>query len=302
VLSVRQRHQIHLHFIVLLFGFTAILGNLIDLDAIRLVWARMGIAIITLLGVAVILRKPGFRNPAAGRLLAIGLVIALHWIAFFGAVKVSNVAVTLTCIATGPFFTSLLEPLFYRRKISGMEVFLGLLTIAGMSLIFSVSFHYLYGILLGLAAALLGSLFAVLNGRMVSAVPAFWITTYEMIGGFLAISAFLLFGGKGWSLSLGLDAAGWTYLLILGVICTAYAFIVSVDVMRELSPFTVVLSINLEPVYGILLAYFIFGSTEYMSIPFYIGSALTISSVFLNALWKGWKNRLSQSPLKNSTP
>lgn len=302
MLSVRQRHQIHLHFIVLLFGFTAILGNLIDLDAVRLVWARMGIAILTLLGVAAILRKPGFRNPAAGRLLAIGLVIALHWIAFFGAVKVSNVAVTLTCIATGPFFTSLLEPLFYRRKISGMEVFLGLLTIAGMSLIFSVSFHYLSGILLGLTAALLGSLFAVLNGRMVSAVPAFWITTYEMIGGFLAISAFLLFGGEGLSLSLGLDAAGWTYLLILGVICTAYAFIVSVDVMRELSPFTVVLSINLEPVYGILLAYFIFGSTEYMSIPFYIGSALTISSVFLNALWKGWKNRLSQSPLKNSTP
>lgn len=300
MLSARKRHQIHLHFIVLLFGFTAILGNLIDLDAVRIVWVRMGIAVITLLAVAGVLRRRIYRGPEVARLFATGLVIALHWIAFFGAVKVSNVAITLTCIATGPFFTSLLEPLFYRRRVSMAEILLGVMTILGMGLIFSASFHHLYGILLGLASALLGALFAVLNGRFVARVPAFWITTYEMIGGFLAVGLFLLFSRQNLQVWNQLGSNDWVLLGVLGVICTAYAFIVSVDVMRELSPFTVVLSINLEPVYGILLAYFIFGEDEQMSIPFYIGSALTISSVFINAIWKGRQKRLSQTAPENA--
>jgi len=278
---------LHLHFIVILLGFTAILGALISLDAISLVWWRMLFAIGGLYLFLIyrgIPLKIGFLQFL--HLSFIGIIVALHWITFFHAIKVSNVSVTLGVFASTTLFTSFLEPLLQKRKIFWLEILIGLIIIGGIYLIFQYEMQYVSGILFSLLSALLNSLFVVLNRNISRKWNPTVISFYEMIGGFIAISIYflVLFNPQASTFHLSWADLGW--ILVLSLLCTSYAFTAIVQIMKQLSAYTVVLAINLEPVYGIFLAYLIFGQSETMSGGFYIGTLVILCSVFAYPLLK----------------
>ena len=282
MLSVKTKNYIHLHLLVIIAGFTAIIGELITLEAVPLVWYRMIIAALLMI-IYIKLKKFSLKVPlkVVIQFSIAGVIIALHWITFFAAIKVSNISITLAMFSTGAFFASLIEPLFFKRKIIGYEIFFGLIVFIGVGLITQTEFKYLMGIVLGISSALFSTLFAVLNGRFVKNYKPSIISFYEFIFGVVFISIFLALSGDGFSLGyFRLSSSDWIYLFILASICTAYAFIGSVQVMKYLTPYSVVLTYNLEPIYGIILAFLIFGETEYMSAGFYAGTAIILLSVF----------------------
>lgn len=287
MLNDKLKNYLHLHLIVFIWGFTAVLGALISIDAIPLVWYRMGLASVF---VALYIAWKGFDMRVPRRVLwtmvLAGGTIALHWITFFMAIKVSNVSVTLATVSTGAFFTAILEPLWYRRKFIWYELLFGLLVIAGLVVIFRVETRYITGILLALVSALLSAVFSLINGRLAQQYRPSVVSLYELGSGVLFITIFLLFTGSFKASFFTLSANDWTYLLILSSICTAYAFIVSVKVMKFISPYTVMLTINMEPVYGILLAFAILGADEQMSPAFYLGALIILSTVVANGILK----------------
>ncbi|MEZ4859378.1 MAG: DMT family transporter [Flavobacteriaceae bacterium] len=285
--NAKLLNYLHLHFIVFIWGFTAVLGALISLEAIPLVWFRMGIAsVLVLLYIAITKKKLKFPKKVLFGFFIAGLVIALHWLTFFGAIKISNVSVTLAIMSTGAFFTSFLEPLFFKRKIIVYEVVFGLIAVLGLFIIFQASTQYFWGILLALISAFLSALFAVINGNYAKRYEASVISMYELIFGVLCITVFLLFTGGFSTAFFKVSLSDWGYLFLLASICTAYAFIASVHVMRWLSPFTVMLTINLEPVYGIILALWILGDSENMSPKFYYGACILLVTVIANGILK----------------
>ena len=272
--------HLKLHFVVLIYGFTAILGKLITLPATQLVWYRMLIAVITfILYLGWNKRELKLSAKEFLKLFGIGLVVAVHWITFFGAIKISNISVALGCLATTTLFTSLLEPLFFRKRIEALEVIIGLFIIIGLYLIFRFETRYMSGVIVALISAFLAGLFTVLNKKMVVHQKASVISFYEMLGGLTGISIYLLlpFGDNSPLMLPTLNDL--IYLLLLGVICTAYAFAVQVDVMKHLSAYIVALTINMEPVYGIIMAFFVFGATEHMTGGFYLGTTIIIAAV-----------------------
>jgi len=291
MLNDNLKSYLHLHLIVFIWGFTAVLGALISLDALPLVWFRMLLAVGFIL-VFVVYKKVPMKVPPRvllGFLLA-GLIIALHWFTFFKAIKVSNVSVTLACLSTGAFFTSFLEPLLYGKRIIWYEVLFGLIVVLGLYIIFNVEGNYTYGIFLALTSAFLSALFSVINSKYAKVYNATVISFYELLGGIIFFSVFLLFTNSFNAAFFNISAANWMYLGILSSICTAYAFIVSVKVMEFLSPYTVMLTINLEPIYGIILAVIVFQEKEKMSTGFYIGAIIILLTVILNGVVKFYKN------------
>lgn len=289
----KLKSYLHFHVIVLIWGFTAVLGALISLGAVPLVWYRMLMASVFILLWIKWKKKSLKLAPKRIRVMIIaGLVIAVHWLTFFGAIKVSNVSITLALLSTGAFFTSILEPIFYKRKVIWYEILFGLIVILGLYIIFKVETEYVFGIILALSSAFLSAVFALINGKLARHEDASVISFYELLTGALGISVYLLiltFTGseEGFSNAFfDISASDLGYLLILASVCTAYAFIASVSVMRYLSPYTVMLTINLEPVYGILLAFWIFGSEEKMDAGFYYGAAIILSTVILNGILK----------------
>ena len=277
----------HLHFIVFIWGFTAVLGDLISIEAVPLVWHRMLLGSLFVL--IYIIYNKGMLKVSLRSLIKfafVGLLIALHWLAFFSAVKVSNVSITLAMMSTGAFFASFLEPIFFKRKIIGYEVIFGLIVIIGLYIIFKVESEYLSGILLALLASFLGTLFSIFNGMMVKSHNATVISFYELLFGVVFITIYILSTDGFDNAFFNLSGSDWTYLIILASICTAYAFIASVHVMKWISPYTVMLTTNMEPVYGILLALLILGEKEYMSPAFYLGAIIILITVVLNGIIK----------------
>jgi drug/metabolite transporter (DMT)-like permease len=283
----KLKNYLLLHLIVFIWGFTAILGALITLDAIPLVWFRMGLAVLFIV-IYFLIKKKSFRVDKKGvlKFLCTGVIIALHWVFFFKAIKVSNVSIALVTMSTGAFFTSLIEPLFFKRRVKSIEIVLGLLVIAGLYVIFNFETQYKLGIIYALISSFLGSLFAVLNGVFVKKYNANSISLYQLFFGVLFISIYLFFTNSFSIAFFQLSSSDWFYLLVLSSICTAYAFIVSVKVMKYLSPYTVMLTINLEPVYAIILALFIFGDKEKMNPEFYYGAFIVLFVVLLNGIIK----------------
>lgn len=279
-----------LHVTVFIFGFTGVIGKLIEAPADILVWWRMAIASVAIglfaYGTGKI--KKSLRENA-GVYSLVGLIIAAHWITFFQAIKVSNVSVTLACLSAASLFTALLEPLFFKRKIDRYELFFGAIVVAGLFLIFSFEIEYKLGILLALTSAFLASLFTTINGKLIQKDNPYRISLVEMMAGMLGITVWLAIQGKFGANMLALSNSDWMWLIVLGVICTAFAFVASTKVMEELTPFTVSLSINLEPVYGILLALVIFQDTEEMTAGFYGGTVLILLALFLNAIHRKGK-------------
>lgn len=287
MLNDNLKSYLHLHLIVFIWGFTAILGRLITLDAMPLVWFRMLFAVIFIL-IFIKYKKIATKIPRKMvlKFLVAGLVIALHWFTFFRAIKVSNVSITLACLSTGAFFTSLIEPIFFGKKIIWYEIFFGLIVVAGLCIIFNVEGQYVEGILLALLSAFLSASFAVINSKFVKDYEPTVISVYELAGGVLFFSIFLLFTNSFTADFFQLKLHDLLYLFILSSICTAYAFIASTAVMKYLSPYTVMLTINLEPIYGIILAVIIFKEKEQMSTGFYFGALLIVITVILNGILK----------------
>jgi drug/metabolite transporter (DMT)-like permease len=284
------KSYLSLHLIVFIWGFTAILGALITIQSQFLVWYRMFFAAV-FIAVFLALKKKSFKVAPKSlfKFIVVGLLIALHWIFFFEAIKVSTVSITLSVFSLGAFFASLLEPLFYGRRVLWYEVFFGLIIIAGLGLIMQVEINYWNGMLLALISIILGVLFTLMNGKLIANDDPSVISFYEFLAGFVFISIYFLFQGSFTADFFKLSEKNWILILVLASICTAYAFTASVKVMRQLSPYTVMLTTNLEPVYGIVLAYFIIGGKEKMSTEFYIGAVVIVITVLLNGIIKHYK-------------
>ncbi len=250
--------------------------------------------VIALAGLIVfmIATKRSFKTSLKYRIqyLVTGVVTAGHWILFFEALKVSNVSITLTTLASTSLFVALLEPLFFKRRIIPYEVLFGVITLVGLAVIFQFETQYGLGILLALGSALLAAVFGTVNGLFVKQDSPTLITTIEMAGGVLGITIYyaLVDGFESFALPETID---WVYLLILGLVCTSFAFVISIDVMKELSPFTVSISINMEPIYAIVFALLIFQEDEFMSPGFYVGAVIVMGMIFLNSMIKKRQNR-----------
>jgi drug/metabolite transporter (DMT)-like permease len=292
MLSDNVKSYLHLHLIVFIWGFTAVLGALISLDALPLVWFRMVLAVGFIL-LYVWYKKVPLQIPKRIllQLLFAGVVIALHWFTFFRAIKVSNVSVTLACLSTGAFFTSFLEPILFGRKVIWYEVFFGVIVIIGLSIIFHVESQYFEGILLGLSSAFLSALFSVYNSKFAKVYDPTLISFYELTGGIVFFSLLLLGTNSFSSSFFQISISDWIYLAVLSSLCTAYAFIASVKVMRFLSPYTVMLTINLEPIYGIILAVLVFQEKEKMNPQFYLGALIILSTVIANGIVKYYRSK-----------
>lgn len=285
MLENKLKNYLILHLIVFIWGFTAILGALITIDAIPLVFFRMGLAVL-FIAIYFLYKKKSFYLNKTGivKFLFTGIIIALHWIFFFKAIKVSNVSVALVTMSTGAFFTSLIEPLFFKRRIKLLEIILGLVVILGLYIIFNFESQYQLGIFYALISSFLSALFAVLNGLFIKRYDAHRISFYQILFGVLFVTIYLGINNQFNVHFFDLSNSDWLYLVILSSICTAYAFIASVKVMEHLSPYTVMLTVNLEPIYAIILALFIFGDKEKMNPEFYLGAAIVLGVVLLNGL------------------
>lgn len=280
-----------LNLTVFIWGFTAILGDEIKLDANKIVFFRTAIAFISLFILGFFIRtKNGLNFRQVLPLILTGAIVGLHWFTFFHSIKISNVSIAVVCLSSATLFTAILEPIIFSRKFLSSEFFLSFAIILGISLIIGFESKYIAGILVGLSSAFCASLFNVLNGKYVKTVSTFEITKYEMLGGFMLMFVVLLVSGKIDHQLMHVTQQDWIYLLILGLICTTAAFLVCVWLMKFLSPFTVSMSLNMEPIYSILivliLGWFRGETPEKMSAGFYIGTVIILGSIFINAYLK----------------
>lgn len=284
--SQKRTYYFLLHLTILIFGLTGVLGKLISVSADVLVWYRLLIGVAGIV-VYFFITKTAFKVNKKDliNLAAVGLIIAAHWVTFFEAIKQSNVSVALTCMASSTFFTAILEPLYFRRRIKLYEIGLGLVVLFAISLIFSIDFSYKLGIILSVTSAFLASWFTVLNGKLIKRVSAKLITFYQLASALFFVSVYLLAQSKSMA-DMALANSDIVYLLILGLACTSFAFLVSVEVMKKISPFTVSMSVNLEPIYSIAVALLIWPETEKMPSLFYYAFILILAAIFVNAYWK----------------
>lgn len=279
---------LHLHIIVLIWGLTAILGLLIELPPVEVVFFR---TLLSAIGLWFLLkvRKRALRVHSTKMLLVIlgtGFLIAVHWILFFLSARISNASVCLAGMATCSLWTSLIEPISQGRKIKGFEVVLSIIAFIGIGIIFNVEFNYLDALLIAVLSAFISAVFTVINGRLTKQYNPYVITFYEMVGACLSTLLFFplyvqfFVGGIQWTPS----PMDWVWLTILAILCTVYAYSASVELMKRLSAFSINLVVNLEPLYGIVLALVIFGASEEMSAGFYVGTTLILTSVLLYPL------------------
>lgn len=282
-----------LHAAVFLAGFTGVLGRLIELNEAWLVWYRMLLSALLLLLIFLI-RKQSIKIERGYLLqcIGIGALIALHWVFFYGSVKYANVSIALVCFAATGSFTAFLEPLLHKRRLDLVEVFLGLLVLLGIYLIFHFDTEYKTGILLGVAAAFLSALFPIFNKRLIQHIPAANLTLYELGGGWLLLSLLLpLYLQVSPATTYIPSLNDWFWLLMLALFCTVLAFQLSVNALKKISPFTANLTYNLEPVYGILLAFLLYNENKDLGKGFYWGIVLIVASVVIQTVrvWKAKK-------------
>ena len=284
-----QKAYLQLHIAVLLFGFTAILGDLISLSAIMLVWWRVLITSLSLLFLIGFGRKLlTIPRKRVFQYMGIGTLIALHWICFFGSIKYANASVGLVCYATTSLFTSILEPIINKRAFRWYELSLAILIIPGMIMIVNnLDLSMILGIWIGLASAFLASLFAILNKKYINDADAFSITFLELGSGWLFISLMLPFYFMGEEkLSFFPKPDDWAYLLVLALLCTTFAYVISLKALKYVTAFAANLTLNLEPVYGVILAVIILKENKELQPGFYLGSALILLSVLVYPVFR----------------
>lgn len=287
-----NKHHLLLHFIVFIWGFSPILGRFITCSTMQLVWFRILITLVLITGY-IIVSKQNIRVSPMNliKLGIIGIIIAIHWLCFYGAIKVSNISVTMAAFSTGTLFTALTEPLILKRKIIWYELLIGLIIIGAILMIFSVENLFWQGIILGVLAALTASIFSVFNAIMIKDVSSTMISYVELWFGLIGLSGYLAFTGSFDAAFFQLDSQSVIGLLLLAGICTAFPFIASVNLMKHLSPYTITLTVNLETVYGIILAIFIYQENKQLSVTFYVGVIIILLAIFFNAWLKGRANK-----------
>jgi drug/metabolite transporter (DMT)-like permease len=276
-----NKNLLLLHFTVMIWGFTGTLGALISIPAVALVWYRVLIASVSLfLYFAVTKTKIKVSRNAFFKLVLNGGLVGCHWILFFASIKLSTVAVTLVCLSSITLFTAIFEPIVNKKRISKLEILAGAFIIVGIGVIFKFETQYTKGIIAGILSAVVASLFAIFNSKLVKHHQAPIIAFYELTGAFFWITIYLLIT-QGFNKTAIPTTADIGYLLVLGTICTSVAYVAGVYVMRELSAFRVALITNLEPVYGILIAFFIFGDLNKMTTGFWVGAVIILSTILL---------------------
>ena len=290
MLTNKFKNQLHLHFIVFIWGFTAILGALISIDAIPLVWFRVLLASLVLF-IFLKIRKIPFNENGSDMLKFFfgGVLVALHWVTFFHAIKISTISTTLITLSSSAFFVVIFKPFFEKKKIEVYELLLAFLAVLGFVVIFYSETLYTKGILIALLSSMLVALFSVYNSKLIKSYRGSKIAFYELFFAGIFLTVILIVKNDFSGAYFQLSQSDWFYLLLLAVICTAYPFVVATNLLKKMSPFTIVLTNNLEPVYGIILALIIFGEKEQMSIQFYVGAAIIFSSVLLNGILKSRK-------------
>ena len=276
-----------LHLMVIILGLTGVFGKMISLDSIHLVWYRMGIAFVSLTIFLIFkqqlhtISKKNFIE-----LLGVGALVTIHWLCFFESIKVSTVSIAVVCMATSSLFSAVIEPLFFKRKLLGYEVVMSIIVVIALVFVMEAETKYMLGYIYGIIAALFGTLFTLFNAKYIKKVGAAQITMIEMLSGVIIISALLIYNQDYMVFSSLILLNDLYYLLILGVLCTAMVFVWMTEIMRYITPFSLIMAINLEPIYSIILALIIFGDDELMSSSFYIGSFIIIGVVFLEGYLK----------------
>jgi drug/metabolite transporter (DMT)-like permease len=274
---------IQLHIAVFLAGFTGILGKLITLNEGLLVWYRLLISAASLWIIALLRRRISrISSGAMVKIFGIGAVAALHWVSFYGSIKLANVSIALVCFSAIGFFTAILEPIIFKQKFHRRELLLGILVMIGISFIFQFDPRYRQGILVGIIAAILGSIFPILSRKLLQQFDAETVTLYELSGGLIFLSLLLPVYLKLFPTQYLIpDGHDLFWLLILSWICTVVAFSLSMNALRKISAFTVNLTFNLEPIYGIMLAFFIFREDKFLGPGFYAGLSLIFLAIVL---------------------
>jgi len=283
-----KRAYFNMHLAIFLWGFTGILGKAIEMSEGMIVWYRMAISAIGLLP---LLLSRKIIIPSKTDILGIsyvGMLVALHWVLFYGAIKASNVSIALSCFSSISLFTALLEPLSRNQKPKMAEILLGISVMVGLYVIFSVQKLYYTGILLAIGSALLGAIFTIQNKKLTAKHPPEVITFYELVSGFLIFSALLPIYFTVTSTSFELPTVmDFFYLLLLGWVCTSYAFTISLKALKKLDAFTLNLSVNLEPLYSILLAMVLFKEYNMLNAGFIAGTLIILGSVVVHS-WYKW--------------
>lgn len=273
-----------LHFLVFLWGFTAILGKLVTIPAVEMVFYRTLLAAIGM-GVVIVLLRGSFKVSQSDliKMLLTGAIVAAHWLTFFVSGRISNPSTSLVGFATCSLWAAFIEPIAKKSKIQGVEVGLGLVVIIGLYLIFSFNFQYPMGLFLGILSGLTCAVFAVINSQLVTRVNSLTITFYEMIGACAAVTLFFPFYQSNFTsdgqLHLSPSWNDWMWIAVLSLVCTVYAYAVAINLTKKLSVFFIQLTLNLEPVYGIILALIVFGQSEVMSWNFYLGTVVILGAV-----------------------
>ncbi len=287
----KNKTFIELHFIVFIWGFSGVLGALISISAIGLVWWRVLLATIIFLLLA-LYKKINLKISRRKIIIMLitGVIIATHWLLFFQAIKESNVSITLAAFSSASFFMSFLEPIFYKRKIIVYEVLFGVIVMAVLFLLFKLDPKYYLGIIYAVLAALLSGVFSLLNGKLIKETNVLQMAVYEFLAASTFLFLFLVFTQnlneeliqfKKWDL---------LWIIILCVVCTIYPFISVNKLMRKISPYTVVLSVNMEPIYAIILAFFFLNEGQLLNKYFYLGAAIIFITVLLNGVLKNKLN------------
>ncbi len=296
--NTKQKAYLQLHLAVFLFGFTAILGKLITLEQTALVWNRLWIAVLGLVfipGVIKGIRAIKLINVA--KYCGIGVLVALHWLTFYGSIKVGNSAsVTLACLATSALFASVLEPLITKSKFQWVEMLLGLFVIVGIYFLSGVGESYHWAIIIGITSAFLAALFSTLNKKYITGQNTLSVSTIELAAGFIFISISypilqMVFPQPQW-FPVGDD---WWWLIVLGLLCTSLAFALALESLKEISAFISNLSINLEPVYGILLAIWFLNEDKDLNFDFYLGTSIILLAVVLHPIITRIQKRKSKA-------
>ena len=283
-----------LHIMVIFLGFTGVLGKLISLETLHLVWYRMLVAFISLFIFLLLMKQiHTIKKKYILPLLGVGAVVALHWFIFFGAIKAANISSAVICLSTASLFSAFLEPLFLKRKILKYEVFFGLIVLGALAFMLyerpeknDFEINYFLGYTYGILSAFLGTLFTMLNAKYITKEDAAKITMIEMLGGVIVISIYFLFSNDLSVFTKIISFNDSIYLLLLGTICTALIFVWMTEIMRHITPYALIMAINLEPIYSIVIGLIIFSESEKMNLSFYIGSIIILTVVFLDGIKK----------------
>lgn len=283
------QYHILLHIIILMWGFTGILGKIISLDPLPIVWYRVLISVVSLGLILPILKRSLKLNSLREflYLAIIGIVVALHWVTFYVSIDLSTASLGILCLSTTTIHVAWLEPIVMGRKFSWIELAFGLIVIYGIYFV-SADFNAqdYEALAYGLTSALLAAIFSVLNGKLAQTMTPSKITFYEMLVGGAFLTVLLIFRGEMTTELFDLSTKDVLWLLFLGLVCTSFAFLVTVELVKRLGAFTVSLSVNMEPVYTIILAIVLLGENKIVGTQFYIGSTIIVAVVIANALLK----------------